>query len=50
MNYQELIKKSDDAELKSIKFANKGNWLMATFWKNASVGYKTKALKLKVEK
>ena len=50
MNYEQLIQKSDDAELESIKFAKKGDWFMATFWKKASVGYKAKALKLKVGK
>ena len=43
--YEELMNKSDDACKKSIEFAKKGDWNMATFWKKASIGYKEKALK-----
>ena len=46
MKYQELMEKSDNACKKAIKFAKKRDWKMATFWKNASIGYKEKALKL----
>lgn len=49
MNYQELMEKSDDACTKGVEFAKKGDMLMATFWKKASVGYKEKALKLNVK-
>lgn len=49
MNYQELMEKSDDACLKSIEFAKKGSWLMATFWKKVSEGFKEKARNLEVK-
>lgn len=41
--YEELMNKSDDACKKAIEFAKKGDWNMATFWKNASNGFKEKA-------
>ena len=44
--FENLMNKSDAACLTAIKFAKKGDWLMARFWKNASIGYKEKALKL----
>ena len=45
-NYEYLITMSDECCLKAIEFAEKQDWLMATFWKNASIGFKEKALKL----
>lgn len=44
--YESLMNKSDRACLTAIKFAKRGDMLMATFWKNASNGYKEKALNL----
>lgn len=48
--YESLMNKSDEACLTAIKFAKQGDNLMATFWKNASNGYKEKALQLPVQK
>ena len=45
-NYEKLMNKSDECCLKAIEFARKGDWNMAIFWKNASIGYKEKALNL----
>lgn len=50
MNYQEFMKKSDSACLKAIEFAKKNDYKMAMFYKNVSIGYKEKALNLKVKK
>lgn len=47
--YEELMNKSDECCLKAIKFAKKNDWNMATFYKNASVGFKEKALNLTLE-
>ena len=44
--YEELMNKSDECCLRAIKFAQKNDWNMATFYKNASVGFKKKALNL----
>lgn len=44
--YEELMNKSDECCLRAIKFAKKNDWNMATFYKNASVGFKEKALNL----
>ena len=46
--YEELMNKSDECCLKAIDYAKKGDWNMATFYKNASIGFKEKALKLNV--
>ena len=46
--YEELMNKSDECCLKAIEFARKCDWNMATFYKNASIGFKEKALKLNV--
>lgn len=46
--YEELMDKSDSACMKAIEFARKGEKELANFWKNASVGYKEKALRLNV--
>ena len=47
--YEELMNKSDECCLRAIKFAKKNDWNMATFYKNASVGLKEKALDLTLE-
>ena len=47
--YEELMNKSDECCLKAIKFAKKNDWSKATFWKNASIGFKEKALSLTIE-
>ena len=47
--YEELMNKSDKCCLRAIKFAKKNDWNMATFYKNASVGFKEKALNLTFE-
>ena len=47
--YESLMNKSDEACLTAIKFAKQGHNLMATFWKNASNGYKEKALQLPIQ-
>ena len=44
--YEKLMNKSDECCLRAIKFAKKNDWNMATFYKNASVGFKEKALNL----
>ena len=47
--YEELMSKSDRCCLKAIDFAKKNDWCMATFYKNASIGFKEKALNLTLE-
>ena len=47
--YEELIYLSDECCLRAIKFTKKNDWSMATFYKNASVGFKEKALNLTFE-
>lgn len=47
--YEELMNKSDECCLRAIKFAKDKDWNMATFWKNASIGFKEKALNLTLE-
>ncbi len=47
--YEELMNKSDECCLRAIKFAKKNDWNMATFYKNASVRLKEKALDLTLE-
>ena len=47
--YEELMNKSDECCLKAIDFAKKNDWDMATFYKNASIGFKEKALNLTFE-
>lgn len=47
--YEKLMNKSDECCLKAIKFAKKNDWDMATFYKNASIGFKEKALDLTLE-
>ena len=47
--YENLMNKSDEACLTAIKFAKQGDNLMAKFWKNASNGYKEKALQLPIQ-
>ena len=47
--YEELMNKSDECCLKAIDFAKKNDWNMAMFYKNASIGFKKKALNLTLE-
>ena len=47
--YEKLMNKSDECCLRAIKFAKKNDWNMATVYKNASVGFKEKALNLTLE-
>ena len=47
--YGELMNKSDECCLRAIDFAKKNDWSMATFYKNASIGFKEKALNLTLE-
>jgi len=47
--YEELMNKSDECCLKAIDFAKKNDWNTATFYKNASIGFKEKALNLTFE-
>ena len=47
--YEKLMNKSDECCLRAIKFAKKNDWNMATFYKNASIGFKEKALNLTLE-
>ena len=47
--YEELMNKSDECCLRAIKFAKRNDWNMATFYKNASIGFKEKALNLTLE-
>lgn len=44
--YQELIRKSEECELKAIAFYKANEMDLAAFYKNASIGYKQKALNL----
>lgn len=44
--YAVLMEKSDACCLKAIEFAKKGDYAMATFWKNASIGLKERARNL----
>ena len=47
--YERLMNKSDECCIKAIEFCKKGDCAMATFFKNASIGFKEKALKLTIE-
>lgn len=47
--YESLMNKSNEACLTAIKFAKQSDNSMATFWKNASNGYKEKALQLPIQ-
>ena len=48
MKYLELIEKSIACCKKAVEYYEKGDILMMSFYKNASIGYKNKALKLQV--
>ena len=48
MNYTKLMEKSDLAYLKAMNYWFKGDNLLASFWKNVSIGYKHKALTLEI--
>ena len=43
------MNKSDECCLKEIDYAKNKDWNMATFYKNASIGFKKKALNLTLE-
>ena len=47
--YEKLMNESDECCLRAIKFAKRNDWNMATFYKNASIGFKEKALNLTLE-
>ena len=47
--YEELMNQLDECCLKAIDFVKKNDWNMATFYKNASIGFKEKALNLTFE-
>lgn len=47
--YQSLMEKSEAEERLEIKFAQKGEQALAQFHKNASNGFKEKALNLSIE-
>ena len=46
--YEELMNKSNEACLKAIRYAKHKEPQLAKFYKNASIGYKEKALKLSI--
>lgn len=46
IKYQTLIEKSDTCELKAIEFKEDLN--LKTFWHNASIGFKNRALSLTI--
>ena len=47
--YEYLINRSDECCRKAIEFYKKGDVLMSIFFKNASEGFKTKALELTID-
>lgn len=47
--YEELMNKSDEYCLRAIRSAKKNDWNMATFYKNASIGFKERILNLTLE-
>ena len=47
--FEKLMQKSDECCGKAIEFFKKGEIDLATFFKNASVGFKERALNLRVE-
>ena len=47
--YEYLINRSDECCRKAIEFYKNGDTPMATFFKNASEGFKTKALELTID-
>lgn len=46
--FEKLMKKSEIACQKAIEFAKKNDWVMACFWKNASVFLEKQAKNLKI--
>ncbi len=48
-NYEYLINCSDECCRKAIEFYKNGDILMAMFFKNASEGFKIKALELTID-
>lgn len=49
MNYIELMEKSDAAEQLALYYRNTREIDLARFWHNASIGFKEKALNLRIE-
>lgn len=47
--YEEFITKSDECSKKAIEYYQNGDFMMAIFFKNASIGFKQKALNVMVE-
>lgn len=45
---ESILNKIDKCVKNAIKFAEKNDWNMATFWKNASIGLKMKMEKMTV--
>lgn len=48
-NYEYLINRSDECCRKAIEFTKKGDVSMVMFFKNASEGFKIKALELTID-
>ena len=48
--YEEYMKKADEQSTLALKAANKGDFNMARFHRNAAEGFKMKARALSVEK
>lgn len=46
---ERLLNKRDEAETKAINFYQKGEPVLARFWKNVSNCYMDKAMKVKVK-
>lgn len=47
--YCYLVVSSERAELIAIEYYKKGDEKMATFWKNAAIGYKNKSRTLTIK-
>ena len=47
--YEYLMNNSDDCCRKAVEFYKKGDVSMTTFFKNASEGFKSKALELTID-
>ena len=50
MGYKELMEKSDEAMRKAVEYYGEHDIYMSVFWKNASIGFKEKALNLEVKR
>lgn len=49
MNYAELIEKADECTRIAISYYQKKDFVIADFWKNASIGFKKRAENLKLD-